>query len=119
MITSTASAAIKSLQRAIQLLGISGQLVRADDPTGEALMLRFLRSHPQRRDEYVANSFGVNALVLTFPAMPELVVQPPKKFDIVLVGTPEQPSYALDTVLTRMVDDTVVAFTAYVRGHVV
>lgn len=117
--SNAASAAIRSLNVSIRMLGVSGKLVRADDPTGEPLALRFLRMHPQRRDEAIVNAYGINALVLTLPPLPELLAQPPKKFDLLLVATPEQPSYALDTVLTRMLDDTVVAFTAYVRGDLV
>jgi len=116
---SAASAAIRALRRSIALLGVTGQLVRSDDPEALPLQLRFLRSHPQRRDELIVNAYGMNALILTFAPEAALLSRPPKKYDLVLVGTPEQPSYALDTVLTRMVDETIVAFTGYVRGHTV
>ena len=119
MMAPAADAAIRSLMQSIRMLGVSGQLVRAKDPEAGALQLRFLRTHPQRRDEMIVNAYGINALVLTFPPLAELVATPPAKYDLVLVGTPEQPTYALDTVLARMVDDTLVAFTAYVRGTAV
>lgn len=119
MPSSAATAAIRSLNISIRMLGVSAQLTRASDPDGPALQLRILRTHPQRRDEQVVNAFGVNALVLTFPPLPELLAKPPAKYDLVLLGTPDQPTYALDTVLTRMVDDTVTAFSAYIRGHTV
>jgi hypothetical protein len=122
VISRAATAAIRSLQASINLLGVTGQLVRADDPEAPALTVRFLRTHPQvagagRRDEQVVNAFGIGALIITFPPLAELLDKPPAKFDLVQFGTPRQ-TYALDTVLTRMVDDTVTAFTGYVRGHV-
>lgn len=119
MASRAAAAAIRSLHLSIRTLGVSGQLVRADDPDGAALQLRFLRTHPQRRDELIVNAFGINALILTFPPLDELLAKPPVKYDLVLVGTPDQPTYALDTVLSRMLDDTIIAFTAYVRGRAV
>jgi len=119
MPSAIAAAAIQSLHVSIRMLGMSGQLVRSKDPEAPPLQLRFLRNHPQRRDEQIVNAFGINALVLTFPPIDELLAKPPARYDLILVGTPEQPTYALDTVLTRMLDDTVIAFTAYVRGHTV
>ncbi|WP_088956331.1 hypothetical protein [Variovorax sp. HW608] len=119
MTSRAATAAIQSLHVSIRMLGVSGQLVRASDPDASPLPLRFLRTHPQRRDEQIVNAFGINALILTLPPIAELLAKPPAKYDLVLVGTPEQPTYALDTVLARMLDDTVIAFTAYVRGRTV
>lgn len=103
-----------NLARMLSLGGTDGQLVYAEDSTGERPAIRFLLNHPTSRDDAVVNAYGVSALVLTIPATAGLLAKPPRKFDVVLVKG--QKPYALDAVKAHQLANTVVAFTCYVKG---
>lgn len=111
---------IAQLKRALAVGGTLGKLMRAKDPAGTPLPIRFLLKHPGVRDEAIVNSYGVDALILTIEVQPALVQLPPEKFDRVIFDDPSLPatpySYALSDVLVRQVNNVPVAFTAYVKG---
>lgn len=111
---------IRELAMALRLGGTDGGLIRASDPTAEPFPVRFLLSHPNRRDEAIVNAYGINALVLTIPASAQLVAEPPVKFDLIVFNLNTLPGgskpYSLDSVLMRQVANTPVAFTCYVKG---
>lgn len=111
---SIASDFIANLSRMLALAGTDGELVYAEDSMGPRTPIRFLLNHPTMRDEAVVNAYGISALVLTMPATADLLAKPPRKFDVVLVKGAKP--YALDAVKHHQAGNTVVAFTAYVKG---
>jgi hypothetical protein len=104
----------RELAAALRLGGTEGGLIRASDPAAPAIPVRFLLSHPSRRDEAIVNAYGVNALVITLPATKELLEAPPAKFDLIVLDGAKR--YALDSVLLRQVGNRPVAFTCFVKG---
>lgn len=103
-----------ALSQSIAVAGVSGTFGRAKDAAGTpGITMRFLMKHPSVRDEAIINSYGVSAQIITIPATPVLVANPPEKFDHVDQGGAR---YVFDAVIARTVSDVVIAWTAYVRG---
>jgi len=111
---------IAHLSRMLAEGGTDGSFVYADTPDMQPMPVRFLLNHPGLRDESIINAYGVNALILTFPATPEFKARPPRKFDLVVFdvdqGATGAKPYALDSVKLHQANNTAVAWTAYLRG---
>lgn len=109
---------IRQLGYTVAREGVLGTFGRAKD-SAVAIPVRFLMKHPGLRDDAIVNAYGVDAQIITLPYIDEFVTEPPDKFDFV-VQTPAsgiELRYVFDAVVRRVVSDTTIAFTAYVKGQ--
>lgn len=96
--------------------GQRGILTRAKDALAPGVPVTFLLRHPSLRDEAIVNSYGVDALVITMPHLPEFTTTPPEKFDVLTRAAGDALPYVFDAVVRREVGDVIVAWTGFVKG---